>query len=95
MGFWGHSWNWDQKRHGETRAWKEPILVGSHKDDYTDDDYSGEKSGKSSGKSNERSREAELDIQYEEAPDKRWASIPRNERLPCDRAAPCLAHLLL
>eukprot|EP01038_Epipyxis_sp_PR26KG_P009543 gene9543-12853_t len=42
-----------------------------------------------------QAREAELDIQYSEPPDKRWAYIPDNEELPIDRAAPYLQHLLV
>lgn len=39
-------------------------------------------------------REAALDQQYNEDNDALWASIPEEETLPVDRAAPCLAHLL-
>ena len=39
-------------------------------------------------------REAALDLQYSEPDDKLWACIPSSERLPTDRAAPCLQHLL-
>ena len=42
-----------------------------------------------------RLREAQLDVQYDEDCDNRWASIPEGEQLPVDRAAPSLAHLLL
>lgn len=41
-----------------------------------------------------RKREEELDIQYKEDDSKLWADIPFEERLPVDRAAPCLQHLL-
>lgn len=41
-----------------------------------------------------RLREKELDVQYEESDSKLWANIPTEERLPVDRAAPCLQHLL-
>ena len=41
-----------------------------------------------------QSREAKLDRQYYESDEKRWAHIPSNERLPIDRAAPYLQHLL-
>jgi hypothetical protein len=39
-------------------------------------------------------RERSLDLQYFESDEKRWASIPVSERLPVDRAAPCLEYLL-
>ena len=39
-------------------------------------------------------REAALDMQYNEDQDNRWAYIPKQETLPIDRAAPCLAHFL-
>lgn len=39
-------------------------------------------------------REAALDMQYNEDHESRWASIPEDEVLPVDRAAPCLQHLL-
>lgn len=41
-----------------------------------------------------RLREAALDHQYGEDYDTKWASIPADELLPIDRAAPCLMHLL-
>jgi hypothetical protein len=40
-------------------------------------------------------REAALDMQYNEENESKWASIPEDEQLPIDRAAPCLQHLLL
>eukprot|EP01031_Cornospumella_fuschlensis_P026712 gene26712-32279_t len=39
-------------------------------------------------------REAALDVQYSEDQDNRWAVISPEERLPVDRAAPALSHLL-
>ena len=39
-------------------------------------------------------REIALDHQYNENNDTKWANIPDDERLPIDRAAPCLLHLL-
>ena len=39
-------------------------------------------------------REAALDRQYSETDDKLWACVHPSERLPVDRAAPCLQHLL-
>lgn len=39
-------------------------------------------------------REAALDMQYAEDRESKWAVIPIEERLPIDRAAPGLAHLL-
>jgi len=39
-------------------------------------------------------REIALDHQYNEDKDNKWANIPVEERLPVDRAAPCLAYLL-
>lgn len=39
-------------------------------------------------------REMALDLQYNEDEETQWASIPEQELLPIDRAAPFLAHLL-
>jgi len=100
-----NSWNWDQKLHGDKRAWKEPrampVPVEGSDESGGSDGLGHGGSGGNNGDDEEddhdrqqRAREAELDVQYAEAPDKQWASIPRTERLPCDRAAPCLAHLL-
>ena len=41
-----------------------------------------------------RRRERELDRQYGEGAGKAWARVPPHERVPVDRAAPCLLHLL-
>lgn len=39
-------------------------------------------------------REAALDVQYSEDQDNRWALIAAEDKLPVDRAAPALSHLL-
>lgn len=39
-------------------------------------------------------REASLDLQYNEEAAARWAYIPEDERMPEDRAASCISHLL-
>lgn len=42
----------------------------------------------------QKMREAALDAQYAEDAPAMWAVIPLEERLPLDRAAPCMEHLL-
>jgi protein arginine N-methyltransferase 1 len=44
--------------------------------------------------STQKRRERDLDAQYDETNDKRWADIPAIEDLPCDRAIPSLQFLL-
>ena len=50
--------------------------------------------GKERGLGWARRRERELDRQYGEGAGKAWARVPPHERVPVDRAAPCLLHLL-
>lgn len=61
-----------------------------------DDDEEGEGSEEEEGEdlSTQQRREQDLDAQYEETNDKRWADIPAVEDLPCDRAIPSLQFLL-
>ena len=92
-----NSWNWDQKLHSDPRAWKQPRVIpveGSDESGSSGDSGNNADDSDDEHDRTQKAREAELDVQYAEAPDKQWASIPRTERLPCDRAAPCLAHLL-
>jgi len=59
-----------------------------------DEEQAGKSSAGKSSTSALRERERELDVQYAETDDKEWAFVPASERLPVDRAAPCLVHLL-
>ena len=92
-----NSWFWDYKKRTSTvpmfQPSSEPFVYKPLQTKPCDE--SSERKKTSSDKIGIRERrEQELDLQYAEDDSKRWANVPTNERLPVDRAAPCLEHLL-
>eukprot|EP00605_Chrysophyceae_sp_TOSAG23-4_P001960 GSChrysophyteH1.ASY1.ANO1.2171.1 assembled CDS len=90
-----NSWSWDQKKSFDKRAWNPPRRMMEADKGKENSEEELPDRGRQTFGHQQASREAELDRQYAEPEEKKWAAIPSSERIPCDRAAPCLAHLLM